>query len=93
MQILTRCQENYCVVNRNEGLTVVDFSGGDAATAGAIGRSEGQREKRYDGVEKVSLLVGANAIVVVHKKDGLVQKNASVEKLRKPTGSNRGRES
>ncbi|RZS18704.1 hypothetical protein BHM03_00051028 [Ensete ventricosum] len=45
------------------------------------------------GVGKVSLLVGADATVVVHKEDGLVQKNASVEELRKPTGSNRGRES
>ncbi|RZS10963.1 hypothetical protein BHM03_00042242 [Ensete ventricosum] len=75
-------------------------SGGDAATAGAIGRSEGQREKCAvvdllsfdseneliaDGVGKVSLLVGADATVVVHKEDGLVQKNTSVEELRKPT--------
>ncbi|RWV94118.1 hypothetical protein GW17_00043379 [Ensete ventricosum] len=89
-----------CVVNRGEGLTTVDFSGGDAATAGAIGRSEGQREKRVvvdllsfdseneliaDGVGKVPLLVGADATVVVHKEDGLVQKNTSVEELRKPT--------
>ncbi|RWW06364.1 hypothetical protein GW17_00030309, partial [Ensete ventricosum] len=44
--IFTRCQGDRCVVNRGEGLTTVDFSGGDAATAGAIGRSEGQREKR-----------------------------------------------
>ncbi|RWW44366.1 hypothetical protein BHE74_00049869, partial [Ensete ventricosum] len=40
-QIFTRCQGDRCVVNRGEGLTTVDFSGGDAATAGAIGRSEG----------------------------------------------------
>ncbi|RRT64228.1 hypothetical protein B296_00027694 [Ensete ventricosum] len=40
------------------------------------------------GVRKVPLLVGADATVVVHKEDGLVQKNASVEELRKPTGSN-----
>ncbi|RRT76101.1 hypothetical protein B296_00004574 [Ensete ventricosum] len=33
------------------------------------------------------------ATVVVHKKDGLVHKNASVEELRKPTGSDGGRES
>ncbi|RZR70456.1 hypothetical protein BHM03_00000062 [Ensete ventricosum] len=45
------------------------------------------------GVGKVPLLVGADATVVVHKEDGLVQKNASVEELRKPTGSNGGRES
>ncbi|RRT33111.1 hypothetical protein B296_00029197, partial [Ensete ventricosum] len=63
------------------------FGGGDAATTGAIGRSEGQREKRAvvdfdseneliaDGVKKVPLLVGADATVVVHKEDGLVQKN------------------
>ncbi|RWV82219.1 hypothetical protein GW17_00056298 [Ensete ventricosum] len=61
--------------------------------AGAIGRSEEQREKRCNGVGKVPLLVGADATVVVHKEDGLVQKNASVEELRKPTGSNGGRES
>ncbi|RRT47885.1 hypothetical protein B296_00035908, partial [Ensete ventricosum] len=85
-----------CVVNRGEGLTTVDFSGGDAATAGAIGRSEGQREKRAivdllsfdseteliaDGVGKVPLHVSADATVVVHKEDGLVQKNTSVEEL------------
>ncbi|RWV81613.1 hypothetical protein GW17_00056948 [Ensete ventricosum] len=33
----------------------------------------------YNGVEKVSLLVGADATVVVHKEDGLMQKNTSVE--------------
>ncbi|RWW66873.1 hypothetical protein BHE74_00025743, partial [Ensete ventricosum] len=73
--IFTRCQGDRCVVNRGEGLTTVDFSGGDAATAGAIGRSEGQREKRAvvdllsfdseneliaDGVGKVPLLVSAD---------------------------------
>ncbi|RWW68812.1 hypothetical protein BHE74_00023637 [Ensete ventricosum] len=84
-KIFTRCQGDRCVVNRGEGLTAVDFGGGDAATAGAIGRSEGQREKRCDGVEKVPLLVGADATVVVHKEDDLVQKNASVEELRKQT--------
>ncbi|RWW22951.1 hypothetical protein GW17_00012826 [Ensete ventricosum] len=98
--IFTRCQGDRCVVNRGEGLTTVDFSGGDAATAGAIGRSEGQREKRAvvdllsfdseneliaDGVGKVPLLVSADATVVVHKEDDLVQKNTSVEELRKPT--------
>ncbi|RZS19639.1 hypothetical protein BHM03_00052071 [Ensete ventricosum] len=46
-----------------------------------------------DEVRKVPLLVGADAIVMVHKEDGLVQKNTSVEELRKPIGSNRGRES
>ncbi|RZS29245.1 hypothetical protein BHM03_00062954 [Ensete ventricosum] len=71
-----------------------------AAMAGAIDRSEGQREKRAvvdllsfdseneliaDGVGKMSLLVSADATVVVHKEDGLVQKNTSVEELRKPT--------
>ncbi|RRT58025.1 hypothetical protein B296_00041541 [Ensete ventricosum] len=73
----------------------VDFDGGYTATVGVIGRSEGQRDKRCgrkelvtDGVGKVPLLVGADATVVVHKEDGLVQKNASVEELRKPTGSN-----
>ncbi|RWW16564.1 hypothetical protein GW17_00019544 [Ensete ventricosum] len=35
----------------------------------------------------------ADAIVVVHREDGLVQKNALVEELKKPTGSNGGRES
>ncbi|RZS08595.1 hypothetical protein BHM03_00039585 [Ensete ventricosum] len=92
-EILTRYQGDCCVVNHGEGLTAVDFDGGDAATAGAIGRSEGQREKRCDGVGKVSLLVGADATVVVHKEDGLMQKNASVEELRKPMESNGGRES
>ncbi|RWV80516.1 hypothetical protein GW17_00058202 [Ensete ventricosum] len=82
MQILTRCQGDRCVVNGGEGLTAVDFGGGDTATVGVIGRSEGQRDKRC-----------ADATVVVHKEDGLVQKNASVEELRKPTGSNGGRES
>ncbi|RRT41248.1 hypothetical protein B296_00036802 [Ensete ventricosum] len=92
--ILTRYQEDRCVVNRGEDLTTIDFDGGDAATAGAIGRSEGQREKHYDhGVEKVSLLVGADATVVVHKEDDLMQKNASVEELRKPLEFNGGRES
>ncbi|RRT38209.1 hypothetical protein B296_00058165 [Ensete ventricosum] len=64
--ILTRCQGNRCVVNHDEDLTTVDFDRGDTATAGAIDRSEGQREK-------------PNAIVVVHEKDDLVQKDASVE--------------
>ncbi|RRT67286.1 hypothetical protein B296_00024698, partial [Ensete ventricosum] len=59
--------------------------------------SEGQREKRAvvdllsfdseneliaDGVGKVSLLVGADATVVVHKEDGLVQKNTSPGEIR-----------
>ncbi|RWW44062.1 hypothetical protein BHE74_00050212, partial [Ensete ventricosum] len=64
-------------------------------TVGVIGRSEGQRDKHCgrkelaaDGVGKVLLLVGADAIVVVHKEDDLVQKNVSIEKLRNPTGSN-----
>ncbi|RRT42179.1 hypothetical protein B296_00055411 [Ensete ventricosum] len=98
--IFTRCQRDRCVVNRGEGLTTIDFSGGDAATTGAISRSEGQREKRAvvallsfdseneliaDGVGKVPLLVGADTTVVVQKEDGLVQKNTSVEELRKPT--------
>ncbi|RWW35961.1 hypothetical protein BHE74_00059056 [Ensete ventricosum] len=86
MQILTRCQGDRCVVNGGEGLTAVDFGGGDTATVGVI-------ELAADGVGKVPLLVGADATVVVHKEDDLVQKNASVEELRKPTGSNGGRES
>ncbi|RRT60076.1 hypothetical protein B296_00020969 [Ensete ventricosum] len=84
---------NHCIVNHSEGLMVVDFGGGDAATTGTIGRSEGQREKRYDhGVGKVPLLVGADATVVVHKEDDLVQKNASVEELKKPTEKKSHRE-
>ncbi|RRT65873.1 hypothetical protein B296_00035433 [Ensete ventricosum] len=79
MQILTRCQGDRCVVNNGEGLTAVDFGGGDIATVGMI-------ELTADRVGKVPLLVGADATVVVHKEDGLVQKNASVEELRKPTG-------
>ncbi|RWV90127.1 hypothetical protein GW17_00047694 [Ensete ventricosum] len=56
----------------------VDFDVGDATMAGAIGRSEGQREKCYDhGVRKVSRLVEADTTVVVHEKDGLVQKDTS----------------
>ncbi|RWW58927.1 hypothetical protein BHE74_00034172 [Ensete ventricosum] len=93
-EVTSATLRDHCVVNRGEGLTAVDFDGGDAATAGAIGRSEGQREKHSGhGVEKVSLLVGADATVVVHKEDGLMQKNASVEELRKPMESNGGRES
>ncbi|RWV98391.1 hypothetical protein GW17_00038769 [Ensete ventricosum] len=95
MQILTRCQGDRCVVNDGEGLTMVDFGGGDTTTVRVIDRSEGQRDKRCsrkelatDGVWKVPLLVGADATVVVYKEDGLMQKNASVEELRKPTGSN-----
>ncbi|RWW21613.1 hypothetical protein BHE74_00050060 [Ensete ventricosum] len=71
MQILTRCQRDRCVVNGGEGLTVVDFGGGDTAMVGVIGRSEGQRDKRCDrkelaadGVGKMPLLVGADATVV-----------------------------
>ncbi|RRT31542.1 hypothetical protein B296_00059146 [Ensete ventricosum] len=44
-----------------------------------------EKELIADGVGKVSLLVGADAKVVVHKEDDLVQKNTSVEELRKPT--------
>ncbi|RRT45484.1 hypothetical protein B296_00053235, partial [Ensete ventricosum] len=40
IQIFTRCRGDRCVVNRGEGLTTVDFGGGDVVTAGAIGRSE-----------------------------------------------------
>ncbi|RWW26833.1 hypothetical protein BHE74_00029875 [Ensete ventricosum] len=69
------------VLNHGEGLMVVDFDGGDATMDGAIDRSEGQRENHYRlGVGKVPLLVGADAIVVVHEKDDLMQKDASVKK-------------
>ncbi|RWW74335.1 hypothetical protein BHE74_00017729 [Ensete ventricosum] len=54
---------------------------------------DNEKELATDGIGKVSLLVGADAIVVVHREDGLVQKNALVEELKKPTGSNGGRES
>ncbi|RWW45886.1 hypothetical protein BHE74_00048231, partial [Ensete ventricosum] len=37
-----------------------------------------EKELIADGVGKVPLLVGADATVVVHKEDGLVQKNTSV---------------
>ncbi|RRT32624.1 hypothetical protein B296_00054005 [Ensete ventricosum] len=57
------------VVNHDKGLTTANFGGGDAATAGAIDRSEGQREKRC----------GPDVTVVVHEKDGLMQKDVSVE--------------
>ncbi|RRT83680.1 hypothetical protein B296_00003383 [Ensete ventricosum] len=46
-----------------------------------------------NGIGKVPLLVRADAIVVVHREDDLVQKHTSVEELRKPTGFIRGRES
>ncbi|RZS21263.1 hypothetical protein BHM03_00053887 [Ensete ventricosum] len=46
---------------------------------------DSENELIADGVRKVSLLVGSDATVVVHKEDGLVQKNTSVEELRKPT--------
>ncbi|RWV83833.1 hypothetical protein BHE74_00018660 [Ensete ventricosum] len=35
------------VINHGEGLMAINFDIGDAATAGTIDRSEGQREKRY----------------------------------------------
>ncbi|RWV95402.1 hypothetical protein GW17_00041979 [Ensete ventricosum] len=54
---------------------------------------DSEKELAADEVGKVSLLVRVDAIVVVHREDGLMQKNASVEELRKPTGSNGGRES
>ncbi|RWW03428.1 hypothetical protein GW17_00033412 [Ensete ventricosum] len=44
-----------------------------------------EKELIVDGVGKVPLFVGADATVVVHKEDGLVQKNTSVEELRKST--------
>ncbi|RWW19215.1 hypothetical protein GW17_00016755 [Ensete ventricosum] len=88
MQILTRCQGDHCVINDGEGLTAVDFDGGDTATVGVIDRSKGQRDKRCGhkelatyGVGKVPLLIEADATVVVHKEDGLVQKNISVDIL------------
>ncbi|RWW42379.1 hypothetical protein BHE74_00052085 [Ensete ventricosum] len=56
-------------------------------------RGKVNTKNSFDGVGKVPLLVGADAIVVVHKEDDLVQKHALVEELRKPTGSIRGRES
>ncbi|RWV90393.1 hypothetical protein GW17_00047417 [Ensete ventricosum] len=34
---------------------------------------------RTDGVGKVTLLAGADVTMVVHEKDGLVQKDASVD--------------
>ncbi|RRT60182.1 hypothetical protein B296_00038379 [Ensete ventricosum] len=37
------------------------------------------RETMGDGVGKVPLLIGADATVVVHEKDDLVQKDASTE--------------
>ncbi|RZS18202.1 hypothetical protein BHM03_00050434 [Ensete ventricosum] len=46
---------------------------------------DSENELIADEVGKVLLLVSADATVVVHKEDGLVQKNTSVEELRKPT--------
>ncbi|RRT39854.1 hypothetical protein B296_00056812 [Ensete ventricosum] len=46
---------------------------------------DSENELIVDGVGKVSLLVGSDATVVVHKEDGLVQKNTSVGELRKST--------
>ncbi|RWW45563.1 hypothetical protein BHE74_00048588 [Ensete ventricosum] len=48
---------------------------------------DSEKELAADEVGKVSLLVRVDAIVVVHREDGLMQKNASVEELRKPTGA------
>ncbi|RRT33435.1 hypothetical protein B296_00058328, partial [Ensete ventricosum] len=36
---------------------------------------DSEKELIADGVRKVPLLVGADATMVVHKEDGLVQKN------------------
>ncbi|RWW58454.1 hypothetical protein BHE74_00034679 [Ensete ventricosum] len=64
----------------------VDMKGSERSTAVIDLLSfDSENELIADGVRKVSLLVGANATVVVHKEDGLVQKNTSVEELRKPT--------
>ncbi|RRT36041.1 hypothetical protein B296_00054105 [Ensete ventricosum] len=46
---------------------------------------DSKKELIADGVGKVLLLIGTDATVVVHKEDGLVQKNTSIEELRKPT--------
>ncbi|RWW42578.1 hypothetical protein BHE74_00051859 [Ensete ventricosum] len=46
---------------------------------------DSEKELIADVVGKVPLLIGADATMVVHKEDGLVQKNTSIEELRKPT--------
>ncbi|RRT35522.1 hypothetical protein B296_00054359, partial [Ensete ventricosum] len=43
---------------------------------------DSEKELIVDGVGKVPLLIGADATMVVHKEDGLVQKNTSIEELR-----------
>ncbi|RZR98707.1 hypothetical protein BHM03_00028120 [Ensete ventricosum] len=64
----------------------VDLKGSKRSTAVIDLLSfDSEKELAADGVGKVSLLVGADAIVMVHKEHGLMQKNASVEELRKPT--------
>ncbi|RWW13751.1 hypothetical protein GW17_00022520 [Ensete ventricosum] len=45
---------------------------------------DNEKELIANGIGKVPLLVGSDATVVVHKEDGLVQRNTSVEELRKP---------
>ncbi|RRT53529.1 hypothetical protein B296_00034370 [Ensete ventricosum] len=64
----------------------VDLKGSKRSTAVVDLLSfDSENELIADGVGKVPLLVGSYATVVVHKEDGLVQKNTSVEELRKPT--------
>ncbi|RRT57136.1 hypothetical protein B296_00042254 [Ensete ventricosum] len=64
----------------------VDLKGSERSTAVIDLLSfDSEKELIADGVGKVLLLVGADATMVVHKEDGLVQKNTSVEELRKPT--------
>ncbi|RZR81133.1 hypothetical protein BHM03_00007311 [Ensete ventricosum] len=64
----------------------VDMKGSErSATVVDLLSFDNEKELIADGVGKVPLLVGADATMVVHKEDGLVQKNTSVEELRKPT--------
>ncbi|RWW03012.1 hypothetical protein GW17_00033869 [Ensete ventricosum] len=65
---------------------LVDLKGSERSAAVVDLLSfDSENELIADGVGKVPLLVGSDATVVVHKEDGLVQKNTSVEELRKST--------
>ncbi|RWW71142.1 hypothetical protein BHE74_00021131 [Ensete ventricosum] len=71
MQIFTRCQGDRYVVNRGEGLTAVDFGEGDAATTGAIGRSEGTLGKENRATEVAGGMVpGAGIEAIVYCRWG-----------------------
>ncbi|RRT82304.1 hypothetical protein B296_00001248 [Ensete ventricosum] len=65
-------------------VTVAEVAAEAEMVAAVVGMIVVASKLAADGVGKVTLFVGADATVVVHKEDDLVQKNASVEELRKP---------